>query len=194
MRNGAHVISCTLANTCRIVGMVLSGIDYQRLCAKMHLRYMKCPFCGNDDDRVLDSRPARDGAAVRRRRECSKCSNRFTTYEYVERTPLMVVKRNGSREPYDREKLLAGVVLACRKRPISRDDIEKLVDSVDVKLGEDSRLEVPSQELGELVLERLSVLDPVAYVRFASVYRQFDSPEHFVEELKNLRQKSTETR
>jgi len=149
---------------------------------------MKCPFCGNDDDRVLDSWPARDGAAVRRRRECSKCNNRFTTYEYVERTPLMVIKRNGSREPYDRGKLLAGVVLACRKRPISRDDMEKLVDSVDVKLGEDSRLEVPSQELGELVLERLCALDPVAYVRFASVYRQFDSPEHFVEELKNLKQ------
>jgi transcriptional repressor NrdR len=148
---------------------------------------MKCPFCGNDDDRVLDSRPARDGAAVRRRRECAKCSSRFTTYEYVERTPLMVIKRNGAREPYDRGKLLAGVVLACRKRPISRDDMEKLVDSVDVKLGEDSRLEVSSQELGELVLERLSALDPVAYVRFASVYRQFDSPEHFVEELKNLK-------
>ena len=123
---------------------------------------MKCPFCGNDDDRVLDSRPARDGAAVRRRRECAKCNGRFTTYEYVERTPLMVVKRNGTREPYDRGKLLAGVVLACRKRPISRDDMEKLVDSVDVKL--------------------------VAYVRFASVYRQFDSPEHFVEALRNLKQ------
>ena len=113
---------------------------------------MKCPFCGDDDDRVLDSRPARDGAAVRRRRECAKCSSRFTTYEYVERTPLMVVKRDGSRQPYDRGKLLAGVVLACRKRPISRDDMEKLVDSVDVKLGEDSRLEVPAQELGELGL------------------------------------------
>ncbi len=149
---------------------------------------MKCPFCGDDDDRVLDSRPARDGAAVRRRRECAKCNSRFTTYEYVERTPLMVVKRDGSRQPYDRGKLLAGVVLACRKRPISRDDMEKLVDSVDVKLGEDSRLEVPSQELGELVLERLCALDPVAYVRFASVYRQFDSPEHFVEALKNLKQ------
>ncbi len=148
---------------------------------------MKCPFCGSDDDRVLDSRPAREGAAVRRRRECSKCSNRFTTYEYVERTPLMVVKRNGSREPYDRGKLLAGVVLACRKRPISREELDNLVDSVEVTLGEDYRLEVPSQELGELVLERLSALDPVAYVRFASVYRQFDSPEHFVEELKNLK-------
>ena len=168
--------------------MVLTGIDYQLLYGKMLWVYhMKCPFCGNDDDRVLDSRPAREGAAVRRRRECSKCSNRFTTYEYVERTPLMVVKRNGSREPFDRGKLLAGVVLACRKRPISREEMDKLVDSVEVKLGEDYRLEVPSQELGELVLEHLSVIDPVAYVRFASVYRQFESPEHFVEELKNLK-------
>jgi transcriptional repressor NrdR len=116
-----------------------------------------------------------------------KCSNRFTTYEYVEKTPLMVVKRNGSREPFDRGKLLAGVVLACRKRPIGRDEMEKLVDAVETKLGEEYRLEVPSQELGELVLERLSELDPVAYVRFASVYRQFDSPEHFVQELKNLK-------
>lgn len=168
--------------------MVLVSIDYQPLYGKMLPGYyMKCPFCGSDDDRVLDSRPARDGAAVRRRRECLKCSKRFTTYEYVERTPLMVVKRNGSREPYDRGKLLAGVVLACRKRPTSREDMDKLVDSVEAKLGEDYRLEVPSQELGELVLERLSALDPVAYVRFASVYRQFDSPEHFVEELKNLK-------
>jgi transcriptional repressor NrdR len=182
------ILTHTLASTCTIVGMVLAGIDYQLLCGKIpRLHHMKCSLCGNDDDRVLDSRPSRDGAAVRRRRECLKCGNRFTTYEYVEKTPLMVVKRNGSREPFDRGKLLAGVVLACRKRPVSREDMDKLVDSVEVKLGEDYRLEVPSQELGELVLERLSVLDPVAYVRFASVYRQFDSPEHFVEELKNLK-------
>jgi len=168
--------------------MVLESIDYQLLYVMMLSEYhMKCPLCGNDDDRVLDSRPARDGSAVRRRRECLKCSNRFTTYEYVEKTPLMVVKRNGSREPFDRGKLLAGVVLACRKRPIGRDEMEKLVDAVETKLGEEYRLEVPSQELGELVLERLSELDPVAYVRFASVYRQFDSPEHFVQELKNLK-------
>jgi transcriptional repressor NrdR len=168
--------------------MMPATIDYQVLYVKMlRLYYMKCPFCGNDDDRVLDSRPAREGSAVRRRRECNKCGNRFTTYEYVEKTPLMVVKRNGSREPFDRGKLLAGVMLACRNRPTSREEMDKLVDSVEAKLAEDYRLEVPSQELGELVLERLSMLDPVAYVRFASVYRQFDSPEHFVEELKNLK-------
>lgn len=148
---------------------------------------MKCPFCGNDDDRVLDSRPARDGSAVRRRRECSKCSKRFTTYEYVERTPLMVLKRDGSSQPYDRGKLLAGVMLACRKRPISREQMEKLVDDVEARLGEEYRMDVKSQELGDMVLERLAALDTVAYVRFASVYRQFDSPEHFLEELKNLK-------
>jgi transcriptional repressor NrdR len=168
--------------------MVSADIDYQLLYVNIvRVYHMKCPFCGNDDDRVLDSRPSREGSAVRRRRECLKCGNRFTTYEYVEKTPLMVVKRNGSLEPFDRGKLLAGVVLACRKRPVSREDMDKLVDSIEAKLGEDYRLEVPSQELGELVLERLSGLDPVAYVRFASVYRQFDSPEHFVQELKNLK-------
>ncbi len=168
--------------------MVSADIDYQLLYGNIPgVYHMKCPFCSNDDDRVLDSRPVREGSAIRRRRECSKCGNRFTTYEYVEKTPLMVIKRNGNREPFDRGKLLAGVVLACRKRPISREDMEALVDSIEVKLGEDYRLEVPSQELGELVLERLAALDPVAYVRFASVYRQFESPEHFVQELKNLK-------
>lgn len=147
---------------------------------------MKCPFCGADDDRVLDSRPARDGAAVRRRRECAQCGRRFTTYEYVEQAPLVVIKRSGGNEPYDRGKLLAGVMLACRKRPLSREQIERLVDSVESKLGEQNRLEVSSVELGGMVLTELRKLDPVAYVRFASVYRQFDTPEKFVEELKNL--------
>jgi transcriptional repressor NrdR len=147
---------------------------------------MKCPYCGNDGDRVLDSRPARDGAAVRRRRECSQCSKRFTTYEYVEQTPLVVVKRNGSSEPYDRGKLLAGITLACRKRPASREQVERLVDGIETRLAEQNRLEVTSAELGRMVLAELRNLDPVAYVRFASVYRQFDSPERFVEELENL--------
>ncbi|MBM3314350.1 transcriptional repressor NrdR [candidate division WOR-3 bacterium] len=148
---------------------------------------MKCPFCGQDEDRVLDSRPSAEGTAVRRRRECTSCSQRFTTYEYVERTPLMVVKRDGGREPYDRNKVLTGVLLACRKRPVSRDDIDKLVNAVELGLAEESRQEVTSVELGERVLARLGGLDPVACVRFASVYRQFDTPEKFVEELRNLR-------
>jgi transcriptional repressor NrdR len=147
---------------------------------------MKCPYCDNDDDRVLDSRPARDGLAVRRRRECSKCGNRFTTYESVERASLVVVKRDGGREPYDREKLLRGVMLACRKRPIGREAMEQLVDAVEAKLSEECRVEVAAADLGELVLDQLRALDPVAYVRFASVYRKFDTPEQFAEELKNL--------
>ncbi|MGQ9707272.1 MAG: transcriptional regulator NrdR [bacterium] len=148
---------------------------------------MKCPYCSGEEDKVLDSRPAQDGNAIRRRRECLGCGRRFTTYEYIERIPLMVIKRDGRREPYDRQKLINGVVLACRKRPVGREKIEKMVDSVELKLSEDSRIEVSSTELGELVLEQLINLDPVAYVRFASVYRQFDSPEQFVEELNNLK-------
>ncbi len=147
---------------------------------------MKCPYCACDDDRVFDSRPVNDGAAVRRRRECAKCGGRFVTYEYVERTPLMVIKRDGSRQPYDRSKLIAGVMLACRKRPVSRDAIEALVDRIEARIGEEYRLEIPAPELGEMILEQLKELDPVAYVRFASVYRKFDSPAQFVAELENL--------
>lgn len=147
---------------------------------------MKCPFCGTDDDRVLDSRPAREGLAVRRRRECSNCGNRFTTYESVERASLMVIKRDGVREPYDREKLLRGVMLACRKRPVDREAMDRLVDAVETRLGEDCRVEVASSELGEFVLQQLRSMDAVAYVRFASVYRKFDTAEQFAEELENL--------
>lgn len=148
---------------------------------------MKCPHCGFDDDKVLDSRPAQSGEAVRRRRVCGNCDGRFTTYEYVERTPLMVVKRDGKREPYQRQKLLNGVLLALRKRPVSRAQAEGFVDEVEKNLAEDYRLEVPSKELGEVVLARLKELDSVAYVRFASVYRQFEDAEQFVSELNRLR-------
>lgn len=137
----------------------------------------------------MESRPAQDGTSIRRRRECSKCGRRFTTYEYIERTPLMVIKRDGGREPYERQKLVNGVLLACRKRPVSRDRIEKLVNEVEARLSEDERLEVSSAELGEMVLEQLINIDPVAYVRFASVYRQFNTPEQFVEELNNLKER-----
>jgi transcriptional repressor NrdR len=148
---------------------------------------MKCPHCGFDNDRVLDSRPAQEGEAVRRRRECSECGKRYTTYEYVERTPLMVVKRDGRREPYSRQKLLNGIQLALRKRPVGREQVEELIDSVEAGLAEANRLEAPSKELGEMVLNRLVKLDPVGYVRFASVYRQFENAEQFMAELKNLR-------
>ncbi|HDQ98660.1 MAG TPA: transcriptional repressor NrdR [candidate division WOR-3 bacterium] len=147
---------------------------------------MKCPFCEADDDQVLDSRPAQGGTAIRRRRECGGCGRRFTTYESVERTSLAVVKRDGRREPYDRQKLLAGILLALRKRPVSREQVEKMVDGIEATLAEQHRLEISSRELGGLVLARLRALDPVAYVRFASVYRQFDDAEQFVSELTNL--------
>ncbi len=138
---------------------------------------------------MLDSRPALDGTSIRRRRECSNCGKRFTTYEYIEQIPLMVIKRDGRREPYERQKLLNGLLLACRKRPISRERIENLVTTIESKLSEDSRIEVSTSELGEMVLEQLIDFDPVAYVRFASVYRQFDSPEQFVEELNKLKER-----
>lgn len=148
---------------------------------------MKCPYCGFQEDRVLDSRPAQDGEAVRRRRECNRCSKRYTTYEYVERAPLMVVKRSGSREPFSRQKLLAGILLALRKRPVARTEVEALVDCIEAQLAEDYRLEISSAELGEIVLAELRELDPVACVRFASVFRQFASPEQFVDELSSIR-------
>lgn len=135
---------------------------------------------------MLDSRPAQDGNAIRRRRECLKCGRRFTTYEYVERMPLMVIKRDGRHEPYDRQKVVNGIVLACRKRPVGRQEIERVVEAVEARLEEQGKLEVSSTEIGEMVLEQLIKIDPVAYVRFASVYRQFNSPEQFVEELKKL--------
>ncbi|MGB9741846.1 MAG: transcriptional regulator NrdR [candidate division WOR-3 bacterium] len=147
---------------------------------------MRCPYCSSEEDKVLDSRPAQDGNAIRRRRECLNCGQRFTTYEYVERMPLMVIKRDGRREPYERQKVVQGIVLACRKRPVGRGEIERLVETVEARLEEEGRVEVSSAKIGELVLEQLIKVDPVAYVRFASVYRQFNSPEQFVEELKKL--------
>ena len=147
---------------------------------------MKCPFCEADNDQVLDSRPAQGGTAIRRRRECIDCGRRFTTYESVERNGLIVAKRDGRREPFNRQKLVAGLMLALRKRPVSRKQVDNLVDGVEARLTEQYRLEITSRELGEIVLDRLRELDTVAYVRFASVYRQFDSAEQFVSELTNL--------
>lgn len=148
---------------------------------------MKCPHCGKGESRVVDSRVVRDSRAVRRRRECLGCGRRFTTYEWVERVPLTVVKRDGRREPYDREKLIRGVATACRKRPVAREDVERLVDELEAELADEYRTEVSSSELGERVLSRLLKLDPVSYVRFASVYRQFSDVEEFSNELKWLR-------
>lgn len=147
---------------------------------------MKCPFCKKNKDRVLDSRVIRDGIAVRRRRICLGCNKRFTTYEYVERVPLMIIKSDGRREAYDREKLIEGIALACNKRPISRLTIEKIVSEIENEIADEYRLEVESRELGEKVLSKLINLDQVAYVRFASVYRRFQNINEFKEELNRL--------
>ena len=147
---------------------------------------MKCPFCGHQEDKVVDSRSSSDGVAIRRRRECLRCGKRFTTYEHVEEQPLMIINKDGRREPFDRHKLLAGLVKACEKRPVSMDDLERLVDELERELSQHFEREAPSREVGERVMKRLHALDPVAYVRFASVYREFKDVEQFMRELKEL--------
>ncbi len=149
---------------------------------------MLCPFCGNEDSKVIDSRPAEEGSAIRRRRECLECEKRFTTYERIEAVPLVVVKKDGRREMFDRSKLLGGIIKACEKRPISTRDLENAVEEIDRELLNSMEREVSSQMIGELVMEKLKVLDEVAYVRFASVYRQFKDLHTFMQELETLLQ------
>jgi transcriptional repressor NrdR len=148
---------------------------------------MKCPYCGHEEDRVLDSRPLEAASIIRRRRECQSCHKRFTTYERLEEVPLMVIKSNDRREPFDREKLREGIARACEKRPISVDAIERLLSEVEYEL-QDYVMQVPSRVIGEKVLKKLKDLDPVAYVRFASVYRQFQDIDAFMEELRKLKE------
>ena len=147
---------------------------------------MRCPYCGRNFDSVIDSRISHKGASVRRRRQCLKCKIRFTTYEYVERIPLMVVKKDGRREAFDREKLMKGIMVACEKRPVSVKRIEKLVDEIERSLEKSHDREVASKEIGELVMRSLHSLDEIAYVRFASVYRQFRDLGQFMKELKKV--------
>ncbi len=147
---------------------------------------MKCPACGYEEDKVVDSRPAQDGLAIRRRRECLKCHERFTTYEYIEQGTLTVIKSNGQREPFDRYKLLYGIKLACNKRPISPKEIETIVDDLENQIKTRGKAEVTSQDIGELVMEKLRQTDEIAYVRFASVYRKFKDKAEFLEEMKKL--------
>ncbi len=149
---------------------------------------MRCPYCDHQDDRVVDSRSCRDGQAIRRRRECINCTQRFTTYEYIEHAPLTIIKRDGSREPFDRGKLLQKIRLACYKTTVSADRIEELVDQVEAELGNMAEKEIPAKRVGELVMERLRTLNEVAYVRFASVYRQFRDRTDFVRELEQMAQ------
>ena len=147
---------------------------------------MKCPYCGCEESKVVDSRPTDEGERIRRRRECFNCAKRFTTYEVIETTPLMVVKRDNSREPYQRQKLTQGILRACEKRPISMDQIDSMVDKVESEIQHNFDREVPSEKIGELTMEALKRGDEVAYVRFACVYRQFQDIHTFMDELKRL--------
>lgn len=150
---------------------------------------MRCPYCHSPETSVLDSRDSEDLATIRRRRECLRCQKRFTTYERVENIDLVVIKKDGRRESFDRNKLLGGVLKACEKRPISRELIESIVDKVELELRNLDSTEIPSQKIGELVMRKLRSLDKVAYIRFASVYRQFADIESFEKELKSLLKK-----
>jgi transcriptional repressor NrdR len=147
---------------------------------------MKCPFCLYDESKVVDSRPTEEGQAIRRRRECIKCSKRFTTYEKIEEIPLIVVKKGGYSQSYDRNKLLNGIIKSCEKRPVSINDIERIVDDIEKNLSNSLEREVTSVELGEMVMNKLKDIDEVSYVRFASVYRQFKDVNSFMDELKKL--------
>lgn len=150
---------------------------------------MKCPYCHNPETSVLDSRDSEDLATIRRRRECLRCQKRFTTYERIENIDLVVIKKDGRRESFDRNKLLGGVLKACEKRPIGRELIESIVDKIELELRNLDSTEIPSQKIGELVMRKLRSLDKVAYIRFASVYRQFADIESFEKELKSLLKK-----
>ncbi len=147
---------------------------------------MKCPYCGNEDTNVIDSRPADDNTSIRRRRSCPECGKRFTTYEKVETIPLVVIKKDGVREQYDRKKIEAGVLRACHKRPVPMEQIVKMVDEVETEIFSREEKEVPAQEIGAVVMSKLQKLDAVAYVRFASVYREFKDVNTFMEELKKM--------
>lgn len=147
---------------------------------------MRCPFCENPDTRVIDSRPTEEGHAIRRRRECDGCSKRFTTYEKVEEMIFMVIKKDGSREAFDRNKVMSGIIKACEKRPVPIADIEKIVDDIERGLNNMMEKEVESKLIGEVIMEHLKELDEVAYVRFASVYRQFKDVNTFVAEIEKL--------
>lgn len=150
---------------------------------------MKCPACGYKDTKVVDSRETAEATAIRRRRECLKCSRRFTTHEYVEQVSLMVVKKDGRRQPYDRSRLINGITKACEKRPVSMGRIEETAVEIEREIQQTNDREVSSTQIGELVMEKLYAIDEIAYVRFASVYRQFRDVNHFMNEIKGILEK-----
>ena len=147
---------------------------------------MKCPYCGKEDPRVIDSRPADNDTSIRRRRVCDSCAKRFTTYEKIETIPVVVVKKDNNREPYDRSKIEGGILRACHKRPVSINQIKKAVDEIETEIYSREEKEITTKEIGEMVMKKVHDLDPVAYVRFASVYREFKDVETFMDELKKV--------
>jgi len=149
-------------------------------------RNMKCPFCSSDNTRVIDSRPADDNSSIRRRRMCDSCGKRFTTYEKVETIPLIIIKKDNNREQYDRSKIEAGILRACHKRPVSVDQITKMVDEVEAEIFSREAKEIPSDDIGSIVMDKIKDVDAVAYVRFASVYREFKDVNTFMNELKKM--------
>ena len=153
---------------------------------------MKCPYCNEADTKVIDSRPADDNSSIRRRRQCESCGRRFTTYEKLETMPLMVIKKDNSREPYDRSKIEAGMIQACHKRPVSPQQISHMIDEIEVQVFNKEEREVPTSVIGELVMDQLKTVDEVAYVRFASIYREFKDVNTFMEELSKLLKKETD--
>ena len=150
---------------------------------------MTCPFCGHREDRVIDSRESKEGDVIRRRRECLKCQRRFTTYERSDEIPYMVVKRDGRREKFDRQKILEGLLKACEKRPVPMAKLAEAIDEVESKLADSAEREMPTTAIGEMLMDRLRSVDKIAYVRFASVYRDFQDVEAFLNELKDLLQR-----
>ncbi len=147
---------------------------------------MRCPYCGESRDKVVDSRTSKEGAATRRRRECLDCGHRFTTYEYVEQLEVAIIKKDLRREPFDRQKLVSGILSSCKKRPVSMETIEEIVDRVQHRIEQDPRGEIESLQVGELVMEELSKVDQIAYIRFASVYRNFRTTEEFISQVSEL--------
>ncbi len=153
---------------------------------------MKCPFCNSEENKVTDTRPGKDGKSVRRRRECLSCNRRFTTYEYVEKSPLLVIKRDGREEPFDRQKLFLGIMTAAHKRPVTRAEIEKIVNGIEEYFSDLGNVTIPSSAIGEEVMKRIKEIDEVAYVRFASVYRDFKDTKEFLKEVEDLKNISAE--
>ena len=147
---------------------------------------MKCPYCGGENTRVIDPRPVEEDNSIRRRRVCDGCSRRFTTYEKIETIPMVVIKKDNNRETYDRSKIESGILRACHKRPVSMNQIRRTVDEIEAEIYERTEKEIPSKDIGEMVMRKVHDLDPVAYVRFASVYREFKDVETFMEELRKV--------